>query len=181
MSNGTSIVGRKNNDNIDYYQTPIVATEALLSVVDFRGWILEPCCGAGAISRVLEKHNYTVKSSDIRNDDSVYGRKGVNMFNISKKVSNVVSNPPYCIAQEVIEHSLTLAKRKVAMLLKLTFLESEKRKSFFEKFPFSKVLVFRKRITMFPEGTDKPKNSGTITFAWFIWDTQDASQKIGWL
>jgi hypothetical protein len=56
------------------------------------------------------------------------------------------------------------------MLLRLAFLESVKRKAFFEKYPPARVYVFRKRVTMYPAGTVKPKNSSTIAFAWFIWE-----------
>ena len=48
----------------DYYATPFVATDALLSVEDFVGSIWEPCCGEGHISRRLEEFGYDVESTD---------------------------------------------------------------------------------------------------------------------
>lgn len=172
MSIGTSIAGRKHKDGIDFYQTPQWAIEALLDVEKFEGSVYECCSGAGAISKVLEDQGYSVISSDIREDDNVYGTKGVNMLELEDEVvaNNIVTNPPFFCAQQVIEKSLKLTDKKVVMLLKLTFLESERRKEFFENTPLSRVYVFRKRVTMYPEGTEKPKNSSTVTYAWFIWE-----------
>ena len=172
MTKGQSIAGRKHNDGIDYYQTPPWAIEALLNVEKFEGSIYEPCSGAGAISKVLESNGYDVISSDFRTDDNVYGVRGVDLLKVENvnKVENIVTNPPFCIAQEIIEKSLTLTSKKVVMLLKLTFLESERRKEFFENTPLARIYVFRKRITMYPEGEEKPKNSGTVCYCWYVWE-----------
>lgn len=187
MKRGISIVGRFNRGGVhDYYQTPAWATEALLKAEHFSGNVLEPCCGAGAISRVLEDYNFSVCSADIRTDDNVYGKQGMDILNIKKDdtrgIDNIITNPPYNNAQAVIEKSLELADKKVAMLLKLTFLESGKRYKFFKDTPLKNVWVFCKRVTMHPEGVKKPKNSGTITFAWFVWERgYTGKPMIGWI
>jgi len=167
---GTSISGRKCNDGVDFYQTPSWAVEKLLEHETFEGAILEPCSGAGAISKILERKGYAVKSSDIREDDGVYGNKGIDMFGIDAKADNIVTNPPFFMAKEIIEKSLSISNKKVVMLLKLVFLESVTRYDFFQNTPLKNVYVFCKRITMHPEGTEKPKNSGTIAYAWYVWE-----------
>jgi len=172
---GTSIAGRKRSDGIDYYQTPSWAVEKLLEHESFEGVILEPCCGAGAITKVLEDAGYEVISSDIRTDDDVYGAAGqdilkTNLRDVNYKFDNIITNPPYFCAKEVIEKSLELTSKKVAMILKLTFLESSKRYEFFKNTPLKTVYVFCKRVTMKPEGIEKPRNSGTITYAWYVWE-----------
>lgn len=180
--NGTSIAGRKKNDGIDYYQTPIWATEKLLEVEKFEGNILEPCSGNGAISKVLESKGYEVISQDIRSDDGVYGNKGVNIFEYECNVDNIVTNPPFFCAKEVIEKCLELSNYKVAMLLKLSFLEGMKRYDFFQNTPLKKVYVFCKRVTMYPYGNEKPKNSGTIAYAWYVWEKgYEGEPTIKWL
>lgn len=168
---GYSIVGRKRNDGIDFYQTPIWATQGLLNKEHFDGNILEPCSGNGAISKVLIDNGYNVVSSDIRQDDKVFGFKNKNIFDYQNNTfDNIITNPPYNQAQEIIEKSLLIAKYKVCMLLKLCFLESERRYNFFKSSPLKSVYVFCKRVQMYPEGIEKPKNSGTIAYAWYIWD-----------
>lgn len=187
MSKGQSIAGRKIDyklSNNDFYETPSWATNSILEKIEFEGNVYEPCSGHGAISRVLEEYGYDVISSDIREDYDVYGNKGVDIFTMDKEnvVDNIITNPPYKFAQEVIEKSLQLANKKVVMLLKLSFLESAKRYDFFKDTPLKNVYVLCKRVTMFPHGTEKPKNSGTVAYAWFEWDNEyDGEPMIKWL
>ena len=167
---GQSIAGRNKSDGIDYYETPSWAVEKLLDKESFNGNILEPCCGAGAISRILEAHNYEVISADIRQDADIYGISGKDFFSESYvSTSNIVTNPPYYCACEFVKRSLELANDKIAMLLKLSFLESVKRYQFFKDTPLRTIYVFSSRVTMYPGNQPKPKNGGTITYAWFVW------------
>lgn len=187
MSRGQSIAGRKVDyklNNNDFYETPSWATEIMLENIRFEGSIYEPCSGYGAISKILENKGYDVISSDLRDDEQVYGKKGVDMLSIQKEniVDNIITNPPYKFAQEVIEQSLKLANKKVVMLLKLSFLESASRYDFFKNTPLKNVYVFCKRVTMYPHGTEKPKNSGTVAYAWFEWDNgYEGEPMIKWI
>lgn len=45
--------GNSKRVELDFYQTPKIAIEKLLEKEDFQNKILEPCCGQGAISKVL--------------------------------------------------------------------------------------------------------------------------------
>src|ERR1700688_4038496 len=49
----------------DFYATPDWVTEALLRHVQLRGRVWEPCCGTGPITTVLQRHGYSVTSTDI--------------------------------------------------------------------------------------------------------------------
>lgn len=104
-----SLSGRKRDDGIDFYSTPEWATEELLKKEKFEGLILEPCSGSGAISKVLERTGYEVISSDLREDEGVYGYGGIDLFEIENtEAKNIISNPPYFCATEVIEKCLDL-------------------------------------------------------------------------
>ena len=48
----------------DFYPTPDWVTACLLRHVRLRGPVWEPCCGDGAIARVLQAHHYLVVASD---------------------------------------------------------------------------------------------------------------------
>ncbi|MCA1021494.1 hypothetical protein [Halobacillus litoralis] len=142
---GMSVSGRKRNDGIDYYATPEWATEALLKRERFEGKVLEPCSGAGAISKVLEKQGYEVESSDIREDEHVYGAKGIDMLKMEgTEAKNIVTNPPFFMATESVEKSLDLIPDggKVAMILKLQFLEGQKRYEFFKRLLYEEFMCF---------------------------------------
>ena len=62
----------------DYYATPNIATELLCGLETFSKNILEPACGQGAISKVLEKYGYNVESMDLV--DRGYGKGGVDFL-----------------------------------------------------------------------------------------------------
>lgn len=118
----------------DYYATEPLAVELLLAKEKFSRRILEPACGEGHISKVLKRHGYDVISSDVID----YGFGGVqNFFNISSWGGDIITNPPYKLAKEFVQHALDIipAGRRVAMFLKLTFLESKERQSLFKENP----------------------------------------------
>src|SRR5215472_5208053 len=80
----------------DYYATPDWVTDALLQHIHFRGPIWEPCCGDGAMSRILAGHGYEVASTDIA--DRGFGTPGVNFLTCHKVppgCRSIVTNPPY--------------------------------------------------------------------------------------
>lgn len=102
----------------DFYATEPLATNLLVKIEDFEGDILEPACGQGHISKVLENYGYNVVSRDIVNRG--YGE--VADF-LSKQNTffdgNIITNPPYKYAQEFVEKALSIIPngKKVAMFL----------------------------------------------------------------
>lgn len=154
----------------DYYATPPIAVEELLKACKFSKKILEPCCGEGHISKVLEKHGYKVSSYDLI--DRGFGIGGEDYLQRTKKFKgDIITNPPYRQAKEFVEKSLELIPKgnKVAMLLKLQFLESKGREALFDKSPPKEVLVFTSRIKCGPNG-DFGSTRGAVAYAWFIWE-----------
>lgn len=166
---------------LDFYPTPRRAIDALLSVEKFEGVVLEPACGEGHISEVLIAAGLDVQSADLT--DYGYGVSGVDFlfFPVPKSVDHVITNPPYDQALEFVETALLVARYKVAMLLKLTWLEGITRQEFFRNSPLKTVYVFSRRLRMSRNGVEAGHN-GMITFAWFVWEHgyQDAPT-IGWL
>ena len=120
----------------DYYATPPIATELLCGLETFSEKILEPCCGGGHISKVLQKHGYIVESFDLI--DRGFGKGGVDFLQYNEIVdSDIITNPPYSEAATFVEHAMDIVTdgHKVAMFLKLTFLEGQGRRSLFAKYP----------------------------------------------
>jgi len=165
----------------DFYPTPRIGTTSLLDVEKFVGNIWEPACGDGAMSRVLENYGYMVHSSDIL----YYGYQDsdiVDFLEVDLLLEpNIVTNPPFILAQEFAQHALDLGTEKVALLCKLAFLEGQKRAAWLETTPLKKVYVFKKRLTLYRNGI-KMKNSGMIAFAWYVWERGYTGQPvIGWI
>lgn len=169
--------GSRNNDvEGDFYPTPAMATAALLGRELFHGDIWEPACGDGAMSKVIEDYGYRVRSTDLY--DRGYGTSGVDFLRCTDRSENIVTNPPFKYANQFIHKALTKADSKVALLLRLNYLESKTRKKFFKghkDFPFKKVLVFSERIPF-----NGPGNM--MAFAWFIWDrSYQGTPEIDWI
>lgn len=182
MTVGHSIIGNKEGrPAADFYPTPRYATESLLQREKFTGDILEPACGDGAISKVLDEYGYQVTSRDLY--DRGYGDTGIDFLFMPENESfdNVITNPPYCLASEFLETALCVSRKKVAMLLKIQFLEGVKRNHLFKNAPFKSVMVFKKRLTMRREGINEG-GSGMMTFAWFVWEHgYNGQPTIDWL
>jgi len=168
---GARDAGYKDNLDADFYETPPLATLSLVEsyFLDRRISIWEPACGYGAISEVLRNLGFTVVSSDIQAHG--YG-KVADVFAVTEPfMGTIVTNPPYSIATEFVDHCCNLAPR-CAFLLRLAFLEGQKRKLLFQKHKLARVLVFSKRLPrMHRIGYDGPKTSSTIAFAWFCFDS----------
>ncbi|MDX9739542.1 MAG: class I SAM-dependent methyltransferase [Candidatus Dojkabacteria bacterium] len=154
----------------DFYATPEIATEKLLEVEHFEGLILEPACGMGHISKILEK-KYSVKSFDIENRG--YGDKQ-DFLLYNEFADNVVTNPPFSLFQEFAEHSLEITNSKVCLFGKLQALEGQKRSVFLETSPLKTVYVFRKRINPMRDGKETDEKgkrwASTMAFAWYVWE-----------
>ena len=167
-------------DGPDFYPTPKWATKALLSKESFEGEIWECACGDGAMSSVLKEANYKVFSSDLY--DRGYGLAGIDFTQSERQTPNIITNPPYNLAEDFVHKGVSLSTNKFALLLRLAFLESAKRKSkIFDIYPPSRVWVFSERITFYPKGALR-KGSGTTAYAWFVWDHSfEGPTQLGWL
>jgi hypothetical protein len=161
---------------LDLYETPSVAVEALLRVEKIPHRVWEPACGRGAIVNVLRAQGHEVVASDIADyglpitPPGYYGRDFLLERKLPKGCECIVTNPPFMIVERFVAHALDLAPL-VVMLLRLAFLESERRCGILEGRGLRAVHVFRKRLPMMhrDQWAGRKANSG-MAFAWFIWD-----------
>ena len=160
----------------DYYATPSSAVEMLLELENFSKSIMEPACGQGHIAEVLKSHGYTVCATDLVNRG--YGVWGVDFFNINEPTDmDIITNPPYSMAKEFVEHAMEIVTdgHKVAMFLKLTFLEGQGRRELFRKYPPKIVYVSTSRIGCAKNGEFKKDKNGNlkadsaVAYCWYVW------------
>lgn len=154
----------------DYYATEPAATAWLCEIEPFAGPILEPSCGEGHISKVLMEAGYKVVSRDLV--DRGFGE--VADFLSEDNVrwdGDIVTNPPYAFAQEFVEKALQIIPegRKVAMFLKLTFLEGKRRASLFDATPPYRVWVSHSRFKCAKNGDFDGSPGSATAYGWFIW------------
>ena len=154
----------------DYYATEPRAVELLLEKEKFCNHILEPFCGEGHISKVLEKNGYEVDSSDIV--DRGYGRVE-DFFNLKYAPdTDIITNPPYKIAIDGVKKAIDAIDtgHKVAMFLKIQFLEGKERRKFFEENPPKFVYVASSRLNCAKNGEFETYKSSAMCYAWFVWE-----------
>jgi hypothetical protein len=172
------LLGASNHTNSirqlqDYYATEPKAAELLLKVETFNNNIWECACGEGHLARVFEKYGYNVKASDLI--DRGYGEvKDFLFFNDSKWDGDIITNPPYNKAEEFIRKAIEIIPigNKIAMFLRLQFLESKRRKQLFKEYPPKVIYISSSRIMTAKNGEfEKYRNSvgSAIAFAWYIW------------
>ena len=106
-------------DGPDFFPTPRWATHALIDNEKFSGSIWESACGDGAMSEVLAETGSKIRSTDLF--DRGYGEGGHDFLKATRKVENIVTNPPYNCAEGFVANGLGLASHKFALLLRLAF------------------------------------------------------------
>ena len=172
--------------NEDFYATDPKAAKLLLELEMFAYDIWECACGEGHLSKVLESAGHNVKSTDL-----VYrgfGDGGIDFLSIDNTEWNgdIITNPPYKYAQEFIEKALRIIPEgnKVAMLLRLQFLEGIKRKKLFLSEPPKTVYVSSSRILCAKNAEfEKMASSGgsAIAYAWYVWQKGfDGTTELKW-
>jgi len=149
----------------DLYETPSWVTEALgphLYAGIFHVW--EPACGSGKMVRALESLGFTVNGTDIdAGHDFLESYCGLDEDGFEA----IITNPPYVLAQEFIEHALKQPVSVVAMLLRTDFDHAKSRLHLFQDQRFAKKLVLTKRIKWFEDSKGQP----SFNHAWYIWET----------
>lgn len=169
----------KEREANDYYATEPKALELLLELEQFSPYVWECACGEGHLSEALKKHGYKVFSTDLI--DRGYGRGGVDFLKVTKAEvgadfpRDIITNPPYKYAKEFVEHALDISVdgTKVAMFLKLQFLEGKARRGLFEKYPPKTIYVASSRLLCAKNGEFQKMRDGggsAVAYAWFIWE-----------
>ncbi len=166
-------------DDLDYFPTPPWAARAggeLIRRLDARPGLVcwEPACGEGHMVYGLTDYFDRVVASDIY----PYGAGLVFDF-IGHEAAPcagwptcdwIVSNPPFVQGERFIRAAMQRARRGVAMLLRLAFLESIARyRLLYQDCPLTLVAPFAERVPMV-KGRYDPEASSATAYAWFIFD-----------
>lgn len=165
----------KEREEWDYYATEPKAMEVLLEVEKFNKDIWECAAGELHLVNVLREHDYNVRYSDIinRTDEDM---EIIDFLTYSGTWNgDIITNPPYKYAQEFIEKSLEIIPKgnKVAMFLKIQFLEGKKRKKLFQKYPPKVIYVSSSRLLCAKNGEFEKMIQGggsAVAYAWFVWE-----------
>lgn len=165
----------KERQTNDFYATEPKAAELLLEQETFHHTIWECACGQGHLAEVFRKHGHEVIATDLIYRG--YGDPEPLDFlqeTIDGFDGDIITNPPYRYAFEFVEKALESVKtgRKVAMFLKLQFLEGKKRKELYERTPPQTVYVSSSRLLCAKNADFKGMKEGggsAVAYAWFVW------------
>lgn len=179
----------------DFYATPACAVRALLAVEPIPLTCWEPACGDGAIVRVLRESGRAVIATDLVDwgcPDAVSRRDFLLEREAPAGVPAIVTNPPFKLAEEFVEHAIGLVP-EVYMLMRGAFLEGqrwyrpeENKAGLGLRDHLARVWMFAPRLPfMHRHGYDGPKNSNSgMPFAWFVFQRNAArfqAAQIRWL
>ncbi len=177
--------GTKRNE-YDFYATPIDVVENFIkNYGGLSGKILEPSAGNGNIIKALNKQNIDceIHAVEIREEEKsnlnklskkVFICDFLQEYNNDEKYDVIIGNPPFSNAIDFTEKCLKMLKEdgKLIFLLRTSFLESKKRKEFWQKNPVSDLYVLSQRPSFTGKGTD------ATSYSWFIWDKSTTKQSI---
>jgi hypothetical protein len=165
-------------DDLDYFPTPPWAARAggeLIQKLDPGDWsVWEPACGGGHMAHGLREHFTTVVESDIHQHEGGDPAFVVDFLSEEARqfepgIDWIVTNPPFVLGDAFVRTAYAHARRGVAMLLRLVFLEGGKRyRLLHEDCPLSAVAPFSERVPMV-KGRWDPDASSATAYAWFVW------------
>lgn len=165
---------------LDYFPTPPWAARAGAELIRFvdpeARTVWEPACGEGHMAGALGETFMTVAS-----DIHPFGHGAAIDFldegaALPIEADWIVTNPPFRTAGEFARLGLMRARRGVALLLRLAFLEGGGRhRLLFGAEPLTACAVFSERVPM-TLGRWDPAASSATAYAWFLWRKGSAGE-----
>jgi predicted RNA methylase len=146
--------------DLEAFETPRWALEAVLRVEICTPTIIDPCAGTGIIARVCLDQGYNVFAIDIHDwsrdlPASAMHTAGIRVvdfltddaFGACVKDKTVFMNPPFSKACEFVDRALALGARKVITFQRQAWRESESRREWWQANRPSRVWVCGSRAT----------------------------------
>lgn len=183
----------------DHYPTP---KEAITPLLDALGphiepvkFVLDPGCGSGNLGAAVRERWPGAYIGGVEIDEALalWSMKsgiydGVAPLDFLEMVPDfgghpgydfIITNPPFSLAQQfvtrIFDHWAT-PDSTVAVLLRLNFLASRKRRDWWRSLPTPRLMVLSER----PSFTGD-KNTDMTDYAWYVFGAPDAVPAISWL
>lgn len=170
--------------SLDYFPTPPWATRALLHEllipqcgVDRTMTVREPCAGGGHMLPALREVFGRVDFSDVADwgiapeiRDFTFETADSLIVSGHEIPDWIITNPPYEIAPAFFHRAYAIARRGVALLLRLGWIAGQERYlTIFGPSPPTYICPFAERVPMI-EGAWDPEASSATDYAWFVWE-----------
>ncbi len=163
---------------LECFETPSWCIEEVLKqrIVEKNVW--DSCCGPGAMSKTAKEYGHEVYSTDIydwgyghlRSLDFLLSKKKDIPFNLSE--TSLFINPPFSKAVEFVEHGLFLGVKNVIAFQRFSWLESKKRRAFWDTHCPKEIYLCGSRATCWLTAVPEDDRGGSTTtaHAWFVFD-----------
>lgn len=166
----------------EHYVEPEWTSKRLFQVEPFVQEVWDPACGFGRICESARAFGHAVAGTDIVDRRYLFAGTPRDFFSCSDPLANIVSNPPFDIFQKWAEHSLRLARNKVALIWLVPRLNAAR---WLQETPLARIWLLTPRPSMPPGHTitagQKP-GGGTQDFAWLVWEQgYRGKPELGWL
>jgi hypothetical protein len=165
-------------DDLDYFPTPPWAARAggeLIRQIEGDGIgrlsVWEPACGGRHMIHGLRDYFGPCRASDIHPyaDDQEVADFLADAVPDADGWDWIVTNPPFVRGEAFARAAWRRARRGIALLLRLSFLEGAGRhKLLYEDCPIYCVAPFAERVPMV-KGRWDPNASSATAYAWFVW------------
>lgn len=171
---GASNHTEKEREKDDFYATDPQAAELLMEIEDFDGDIWECATGQNHLANVFKEHGYNVRTSDLV--QRTEGIEQIDFLNYNGTWDgNIITNPPYKFAEEFVYKAMDILQegKKLALFLKIQFLEGKKRRAMFDLYPPKKIWVSSSRLLCAKNADFQGMRDGggsAVAYAWFIWE-----------
>lgn len=185
QDNGLIVPITGDRDPLDRYYTPRPVVRPLTCTLGrrLRGChVWEPCSGGGAIVRELHPWVAGVFASDI-DPGAPYADvveldflevESIAELGLDHPIDWIITNPPYKNVDAYIRHALTLCRR-VALLVRLTVLETTKGRRFLANEQLTDLLEVGRVAFEGPAGElvrQGKQSSDMVPHIWMVWDAE---------
>jgi hypothetical protein len=169
------MLGVNNNsqrEENDFYATNPKALKLFLTKYkELNKNVWECACGERHLSKELINQGHNVYSSDLI--DRGFGDVKDFLGCTQKFNGDILTNPPFKLAEEFVEkgHQLISSnKGKLILFLKIQFLEGQRRKKLFKRFPPKYVYVHSSRQQCSKNADFETLKATTQFYAWYVWE-----------
>ncbi len=162
------------HDSLDDFPTPPWATRALLTHcigerLTGRETCWEPAANRGYMVRVLRDDFACVRATDVHDYGAGFGHHDFLMPTAEPPVDWIITNPPYRLSEQFALRALDIARKGVALLVRLQWLEGTGRyATLFARQPPHAIHQFTERVAMV-RGRHDPAASSATAYCWVTW------------
>lgn len=170
---GASAHSDEDREENDFYATDPKALKIFLDKTKIQlNNVWECACGQGHLAEVLREYHLLGKASDLI--DRGYGEINYDFLQHTQIWNgDILTNPPYGDALRFCKHALNILDTgsKVVMLMRIQFLEGQRRKPFFMESPPKYVYISSSRLLLAKNADFIKYNTPSANcYAWYVWE-----------